>query len=289
MALLSLVTNVLLFGSLAVAIGVVSARWWIVPDGRSEWLGAAARIGVLAASALLLALALVLLRQLLEFRDPFVPWRDDLSILLATSWGATWKGALGVGLLAAVAFGRAREGGVVAWLLASAAVVVLSAFPALTGHASGGGRVQYTVPADIAHVLAMGTWMGGLTLVLLLDRGSRRSAADSDGALPELVPRFSPFAMASVAVLVLSGAVGMWAHLDAPTELLTTAYGRWLALKLGVVAAVLLLGAFNVRRLLPRLATGAGAAAMRRSAWLEVSFAGLVLVVTAILVRVSPG
>ena len=135
----------------------------------------------------------------------------------------------------------------------------------------------------------MGAWMGGLTVVLLLDRAARRSGVDSGGALPHLIPRFSPLAMASVAVLVLSGTVGMWAHLDGPSALIETSYGRWLLLKLGLAAGVLLLGAINFRRLLPRLDEEAGAPAMRRSATREVALAVAVLVVTALLVRTPPG
>lgn len=288
MALLSLVTNVLLFGSLAGLIGVVAARWWIIPVGRSEWTGAAARIGVAAASVFLVSLIMVLTRQLLEFRDPFVPWTEDLSLLLGTSWGTTWKGAFAVGALAVAAFVWARGGSAASWVVASVAVLVLSAFPALTGHASGGELTRLTLPADVAHVLAMGAWMGGLAVVLSLDRVARGSGA-SGAVLRDLIPRFSPLAMASVAILVLSGVVGMWANLDGPSALFQTSYGRWLLLKLGLAAGVLLLGAINFRRLLPRLDEEASAVAMRRSASREVALAVVVLVVTAVLVRTPPG
>lgn len=289
MTVFSLVTNTLLFASLALVIGVVAARWWVIPPRRSDLRPGAARIGSIGAGALLLALAMVLARQLLEFRDPFVPWSDDVSLLLSTSWGTTWKGAVGVGAVLFGAFIQARGGSAIAWVAASAAALALSAFPALTGHASGGDLSSLTVPADVAHVLAMGSWVGTLAVVLLLDRGRRQSATNEAVVLAELIPRFSPLAMASVAVLVLSGTVGTWVHLDGPRALLETAYGRWLLLKLALVAGVLLLGAINSRGLLPRLEEGANADHMGRSATREVTLAVAVLVVTAILVRTSPG
>ena len=289
MTVFSLVTNVLLFTSLALVIGVVAARWWVIPPRRPDLRPGAARIGSAGAGVLLLALAMVLTRQMLEFRDPFVPWSDDLSLLLGTSWGTTWKGAVGVGAVLFGALIRAKGGSLIAWVVASAAALVLSAFPALTGHASGGDLSGLTVPADIAHVLAVGCWVGTLAVVLLLERGRRRSGASAAGVLPELIPRFSPLAMASVAVLVLSGTVGMWAHLDGPSAVIETSYGRWLLLKLTLVAGVLVLGAINFRRLLPRLGEEAGADAMRRSATREVALAFVVLAVTAILVRTPPG
>ncbi len=289
MTVFSLVTNVLLFTSLALVIGVVAARWWVIPPGRPDLRPGAARIGSAGAGVLLLALAMVLTRQMLEFRDPFVPWSDDLSLLLGTSWGTTWQWAVGVGAVLFGAFIRARGGSPIAWIVASAAALVLSAFPALTGHASGGDLSGLTVPADVAHVLAMGSWVGTLAVVLLLERGRRRSGTSAAGVLAELIPRFSPLAMASVAVLVLSGTVGMWAHLDGPSALIETSYGRWLLLKLTLVAGVLVLGAINFRRLLPRLGEEAGADATRRSATREVALAFVVLAVTAILVRTPPG
>lgn len=289
MTVFNLVTSTLLFASLALVIGVVAARWWVIPPRRSDLRPGAARIGSIGAGALLLALAMVLARQLLEFRDPFVPWSDDVSLLLSTSWGTTWKGAVGVGAVLFGAFIQARGGSAIAWVAASAAALALSAFPALTGHASGGDLSGLTVPADVAHVLAMGSWVGTLAVVLLLDRGRRQSATNEAAVLADLIPRFSPMAMASVAVLVLSGTVGTWVHLDGPRALLETAYGRWLLLKLALVAGVLLLGAINFRGLLPRLGEEAGAGAMRRSATREVALALVVLAVTAILVRTPPG
>ncbi|MEK9499475.1 copper resistance D family protein [Gaopeijia maritima] len=289
MALLSLVTNILLFGSLAIVVGVIAARWWVIPKNKVLLRTDAARIGTAGAGAWLIALVLVMTRQLLEFRDPFVPWTDDLSLLLGTSWGTSWKGAVAVGGVTLGAFIRARRGSRVAWGMATLSVLLSSVFPALTGHASGGDGARYTVPADVAHVLAMGSWVGTLAVVLLLDRARRRAGVAPAGVLDELIPRFSPLAMAGVAVLILSGTVGMWAHLDRPLALIETAYGRWLTLKLILVGGVLVLGAINFRRLLPRLDEEAGAVAMRRSASREVALALVVLAVTAILVRTPPG
>ena len=96
--LLDVVTGWLLFLSLAVVTGVVLGRWVVLDsiprDGPASLSGlrvAAARLGSGASQLLLVALALVLLRQLLEFRDPFTPWSEDARLLLGgSSWGATW-------------------------------------------------------------------------------------------------------------------------------------------------------------------------------------------------------
>ena len=76
---------------------------------------------------------------------------------------------------------------------------------------------------------------------------------------------------------------------ETPSDLLTTPYGRTLSLKLLLVGGVLALGAMNARVWTPRLDTDHGARALRRTAGVELLLGQLVLLVTAILVRTSPG
>lgn len=288
MPLLSLVTNFALFAGVGLSLGAVAARWWIIPGSRPELRAPAARIGVAGANLVLIALVLVLARQLLEFKDPYSTWSDDLSLLLGTEWGSVWKGGLAVAVALVLAFAAAARGLGPGWIVATVAAVGLGVFPALTGHASGGDLQVVTIPADVIHVWAMGAWMGGLAVVLLLERRVDRSSG-GEGVLPHLIPRFSPLAMVSVGALVLSGLAGSWIHLGRVGALIDTTYGRWLTLKVALAGVVLLLGAINFRRLLPRLGDPEGADAMRRSAALEVIIAVVVLAVTAVLVRTSPG
>lgn len=246
----------------------------------------AARMGLLSAGLLLAGLGLVFLRQLLEFRDPFVPWQDDARLLLnGTSWGRTFLAAA----LGATALGGflawARSGSDTAWGLAVPTGILLSTFPALTGHASGGEGVLRLglIAADTLHVLAASAWMGGLAGVLYLGRRER----DPD-PLPALVGVFSPVAVLSVGTLVVTGLASSWAHVPGPAALLEEPYGQALLLKLALVGAVMLLGWMNWRRLTPRLGSPGGTPALRRAALVELSVGQLVLLVTAVLVRMSP-
>lgn len=290
-----LVAGWLLLCALAVTTGVVLGRWFVLPregsaPGDRRTTVAAARLGRGAAVTLAVALLLVFLRQLVEFRDPYETWMSEASLLLGgTPWGRTWMSAGGLSVLAVASMHGAARGVRGGWGAATAAVLALGAFPALTGHAAGGDPKTLTLLADTLHVWAAGGWTGGLALVLFLDREHRRGqAADAPGLLPELVPRFSRLAMACVATLALTGLFASWVHLGSPGAILGTAYGRVLALKLVLVAGVLGLGARNFRVLTPRLGVAAGRAAMRRSATLELLVANVVLAVTAILVRTSP-
>lgn len=295
--LLDLATGWLLFLSLAVATGCVATHWVVLSardaappldDARTS----VARMGAWAMSGLLVALILVAVRQFFEFRDPFAPWQEDARLLLTgTAWGRTWVAAAAGTVVAAGSFVHARRGGRVFWVVASVFTLLLDTFPALTGHANAGEHRILTLPADVLHVWAAGGWIGTLAVVLLLEASHRRRSAgrgSPSSLLPELVPRFSPLAVACVATLVATGIAGSWVHLDGIPALWRTHYGRLLALKVLVVLGVLALGAWNWKRLSPRVGEPEGSAALRRAATLELVLANVVLAVTALLVRSSP-
>jgi len=239
---------------------------------------------------LAVALLLVFLRQLVEFRDPFETWTDEARLLLGgTPWGCAWVSAAGLSLLAVASMHGAARGLHGAWGVATAAVLALGGFPALTGHAATGDLKALTLLADTLHVWAAGGWLGGLALVLHLDRAHQRvNGPDAASLLPRLVPRFSRLAMACVATLGVTGLFASWVHVGGWAGLWGTLYGRVLLLKLALVAGVLGLGARNFRVLTPRLGEPGGPGAMRRSATWELVLANAVLLVTAVLVRTSP-
>lgn len=295
--LLNVAAGWLIFLSLAAVGGVAIGRWSVLSGhGRhplphlEELRIAAARLGRRAALVLSLGLGLVFLRQLLEFRDPFVPWTEDAGLLLrSTTWGTAWLLGVAGTLVLVASFWLVVRGRSGAWWSVTAMALALGAFPALTGHANAGNLRALTLAADTLHVWAVGGWIGGLGLVLFLDHRQRRVAgSDAHSVLPTLVSRFSPVAMASVATLVVTGLFASWVHVDGVGALVTTGYGRLLLVKLILAGTVLALGAWNFKRLTPKLGDAAGRAAMRRSAALEFLVANVVLVVTAILVRTSP-
>jgi putative copper export protein len=287
-------TGWLLFTGLVLTVGASAARWLLVPrvfapgGDRDRMVVAAGRMGLAGAAVLPVAMALVFHRQMKEFRDPFATWSEDATLLLRdTDWGATFLLAAGAAVATLVVWGFIARGRAWAWFAAPPLAAGLSTYPALSGHASGTGALTaLTVPADAAHVLAAGVWVGGLAFVLYADACSRRHRGGSE--LPRLVPAYSPLAVLSVGVLLLTGAVASWAQLEGLAALTGTAYGRLLLGKLGIVAAVMGLGLRNWKRLTPLLATPEGPAALRRSASLELLLAQVVLLVTAVLVRTSP-
>lgn len=285
----------LFFLLLLLAIGSVGTRWLILPRvdelaDRSRVLARTSRIGLFATLGLLPGLGALLHRQVVEFRFPGDPWLGAARTILGTSWGDAWWMALGAVLAGLVGFAMAslhrsrRAVGGVGWAIATAAMLPLALFPGRTGHANGAAARSLALLLDSLHVLSAGLWIGGLGVLLLL--ALRRDPGPE--ILARLVPKFSPVAMGSVGVLVVSGVWAGWRELDTVAALWETGYGRLLALKVGLVAGVLVLGAINWKRLSPRLGSEAGNRAMQRSATIEFLLANVVLIVTAILVRTSP-
>ncbi len=195
-------------------------------------------------------MALVFLRQLAAFRDPFAPWGDEAGLLLSTSWGRTWTIGVMCALLTPWAFrvagsiapSRSRALDLAPWVAATLLSAAACALPAFAGHASGTGALRpLTIPADILHVLAAGAWIGGL--------------------------------LASIV------------HIESWGTLFSSTYGRILLAKVGLVAVVAAMGAINWRRLTPRLSAGEGRKALRRNAMRELAVAHLVILATALLTR----
>ncbi len=268
------------FLALFLAAGAVGF-WWSVL-GRSVPAGDGAE-RALYAGAERRAAALGLLGAVISFgmfarRIPEIAERNHQT---AVQFLATPAGGLQFTLLLlavvglALALSRARVG----WWLAAAALVFNAIRPMVF---SGWTRV------NSAHELAGGLWIGTLFMLVLcglapLLRAPIDSARRGELAA-KMVNAFSPLALASSGFLVLLGLITAWNNLKRIESLWTTPYGTTLLWKLAWVAAVFSLGAWNWRRQKPRMGTEAGARALRRSATAELAIAGVVLLITAMLV-----
>jgi putative copper export protein len=208
-----------------------------------------------------------------------------------TRWGFSIELELGAAVVALVSFALATRRLRGAWVLASVSAVVVAVTPALAGHAAASPNfTSLMIVSDFLHVLGGASWLGSLLVVmvvgvpvsLMLDGVERWSSIAS------LVNSFSPVALASVAVVVVSGLIASWVHLEHVSALWQTAYGKVLLLKLVLVAITLTIGAYNFRRVQPQLVDEAGVTRLRRSTVLELSFGLLILLVTGLLTGISP-
>lgn len=291
MSVFSALTGWVLFAGFVASIGSTLTTLVILPratPSEDTWRRSGASVGLAGAGMVFVGLLLVGVRQLIEFRDPFVPWTEDAALLLSLGWGTSWKAAVAGSVLLLVSAALLRTG--VRWAIVPAGVLgaALAFFPAFTGHANGAGDYRPIALAfDGLHVWGAGAWIGCLGVVLAIEASQRRR--DPNGtALPALVPAFSPVAIAGVGVLIVTGAFATWLHIPDRSTLTGSAYGGTLLVKIALVLVALTLGAQNARVLTPKLHTEDGATELRRTAVFELAIAQLILIVTAVLVRTSP-
>lgn len=216
-----------------------------------------------------------------------------------TSFGPVWavRLALGAGLLALTAVWLVAQGGGHRYRLRLAVAAGFSGAVLVTfaagGHASAVPDAQRAMAAMTwqgVHLLLAGAWMGGLVPLSGLLRQAGR-----DARMPiatEAVHRFSTFAIPGVAGLLICGAmtiVVLAASWNATAAVLAaSAYGSILAIKLALIAMLVLLAAVNRMWLVPRLPEPRALRQLRVSIGLEVVLAVAVLASAVTLSRSSP-
>ena len=143
----------------------------------------------------------------------------------------------------------------------------------LTTHAASGPHATAELMLQWLHVASFATWIGGLA-ALLLALGTEPSE-DKAAA----VRRFSRVAGCSLAVLCLSGVLRALAEVAAWHSLLNTLFGQLVLLKVGLLAVLTALGAYNRFRVVPITALRK----LRRVGSIELGVASLALIAAATL------
>jgi copper transport protein len=191
--------------------------------------------------------------------------------------------------LAALRLPSLNQGAVRAWWAALGLGAAASLTFSLTSHAAAAGNAVAVV-VDWLHVASMVCWLGGLIPLAYAIGSARRGPAQSI-PLWLLVPRFSTLAVASVAVLVLSGLYSYSLHINRLDLLRATTYGRLLLVKSAVFGVLLALGAANLLILSPRLRRPAASSSSRlfaRTVPAEVLAGALVLLMAGAMTAVAP-
>jgi len=227
-------------------------------------------------------------------------WEAAGQLLSDSSYGRAFIVRLAllatVAYLAGILFRPGAEVGIYHWmLLGTAAAVPVTV--SLSGHAPAQDPAALRVALDWAHLTAAGVWVGGLLQLALF-----LALVPSDGRsrprlLAALVPRFSLVAIASVVAIAVTGLAQALLTLDSPSELVSSAYGRALLAKGAFFLPLLLLGAFNLLLVRPRLQSLARSALqavrvwewrLRRAVAAEIALATGIVAITAFLVNTSP-
>lgn len=196
--------------------------------------------------------------------------------VLDTTFGEVWLARLVLLLPAAVLLDQLARGraGTAWWRLAGAATgSALLLTPALSGHADTGRWVIAAQVADVLHLGAAAVWLGGLVVLALAALRTESGAA--------VARRFSDVALACVVVVVVTGTFQSIRQVDG-LDAIETAYGRYLAVKVVLVAT--LIGVASIARSAVRQGQGT----LRTIVSAEVAMALAVVAVTALLVDAVP-
>ncbi len=201
------------------------------------------------------AAALALIGGLALFIAQFIPLELDLGgfaewveFLRLTLLGQMLIVRVGLGALASLTLWLASRGRVssrtamVACPLIGAAV---HATLAGTSHSAAMDIGPAPVIADFAHLFAGALWCGGLASVLVTHRHLCRIAGETTlhAAAREVIRRFSPLASLGITLASGTGLALSSIHLPEAASLSDSSYGQLILLKVGLVVAVLLIGA----------------------------------------------
>ncbi|MFE5140633.1 copper resistance D family protein [Streptomyces fagopyri] len=163
---------------------------------------------------------------------------------------------VGAALTAPLAFraaanGRARKGLLMAGLGAGMIALGTTRFP--DEMPEEWGRTIFETGMWMLHLFGGAIWLGGLAGLALLAVPGAVPPAERAAFWSPTIRRFSAAAMSCVTAITLSGLFLYWEHVDGPSQLFTTMYGRVLGVKILIFGTLLLLGVFNQFWLHPRI------------------------------------
>jgi putative copper export protein len=263
------------------AIGAIGFRFGIVR--RTRGMTDEARTILRADNAALIGILGVLLLVLSALGGPYLSAiADNKSFAEALPRNLNpFEFKLTMLAVAFIGFALVRATPSFGWILAAIAVLFAILQPLYTGR-NFSGRV------NAVHVLAASSWLGTLLILSLVGiRGlirSTASGAQRAQLVADLVNSFSPLALTASMIVAITGATTAWLHLKRISALWTTSYGLALVIKLVLVLIVVLLGAWNWKRVRPSLGSEGTEHTIRRSSTMELTFAALVLIATSVLV-----
>jgi copper resistance protein D len=246
------------YAILAFLLGVLVSAGFLLPGGEPKELRQTHMLAALYLVVAFLTIAVAsLVIQGAKLQQGAMPSLDILfRYLTMTQSGKVWalREFYG-GVLALVIFWFARNKA----SLKAIRLVFLFALPlvasrSFTSHAVAvRDDTLVAVAVDATHLIATGLWGGGLlALFWVLYRGTKKLNLPLAWAA-ETVRRFSRLALASVAVVLLTGLYQSWIQVGNLYTLFGTDYGRVLTFKLFLFVGMLGLGAINFLSTGPRL------------------------------------
>jgi copper transport protein len=196
------------------------------------------RVGLLLGGAMVAAVvgtAVMIATQATLVGSSAFDWASVASTASGRWWLIRLIAAGVFGVLVLVRGRLAQDGAHIVTAIGGLGVL---AVVAAGGHAVTGRLVPLGFAVTVVHLAAMAMWVGGLALIAF---GAPRTQTW------DIASRFSPWALGSVAVLSLTGLFNGWRQIGLPTDIASSSYGRWLIVKVALVAAVVAAAAFSRR------------------------------------------
>jgi copper transport protein len=211
------------FGGFALGFGAATYALFVAREPR------ALRLAGAGVALLLVAEPLALLGQTASL-DPAQTFDGDaLTSALASPFGRVFGLRVAAALLLWAVLGALRQAPWLRWAIPGMGVV-LAVVDATAAHATPSLPQPLGLALNAVHVSTMGWWLGGLAAFAMAPAGG-----------------FHRIATWSAGLLISSGAALALLHFAKPLELVTTAYGVGLLVKLPLVALALLF-AWRTRR-----------------------------------------
>jgi len=290
----AIIARWLSFISIFGVIGVVAFRMLVLrkvsPKGGDLFsqlaVTNAATMGIIAGTGALVGAVLKLNRESADMPDVSLG-----EMLFDSAWGVSLLLQIAGSVAAIISFYYAHKSpNKNAWFAAMLASLALGVSPALSSHASTTPQPAISLIADIIHVFAGSAWLGNLAVIMIVGISAALKTPDSirpGSRVASMINAFSPIALTCGGLIVFTGVIASVYHLKPFNTLWTTPYGAALLFKLFFVALLFAAGAWNWRRMKPRLTGDDAISPMRSSATLELLLAGVVLGITAILVALE--
>ncbi|MFT6105478.1 MAG: putative copper resistance protein D [Paracoccaceae bacterium] len=172
-------------------------------------------------------------------------------------------------------------GGSWLWVAAFGSALAIWSFCEI-GHVASKDRLWFQAVL-FTHLIVAAFWLGVFLPLQWLSRSSETLTQAAD-----LGHRFGQIASVTVPFLVVAGVIMTWRLVGSVSAMVGTSYGLMLLTKIGAVAVLLALGAFNKVRLVPALRDGDPTVGPRlaKSISLEWLCVWVILLATAIFTSV---
>ena len=266
--------------SVAVVVGALVLMVAVVRGAAAERAAVVARFGAIAwviSSAVFLVWSYADIANI-RLDDPAFGqqlWSFVGDIDLGQAYGL----GLAAALVTSVVVTFARSPQEAAWALVP--VVYGLGLQAQTGHAAGAADHHLAVTALFMHLAASALWLGLLVAIAAVRRHL------GDDAKPA-IERMSKMALWAAAGIVVSGAANAWLRVGSASDLVTTTYGRLLALKLLLMSGAIALAAWHRRRTMPRLTAADVQARFWRVLSVDIGLLVAVVAIAGVLSRTAP-